>query len=80
MYRNIREINIGVNKNHLSVGKLKEIFINNCGNIPVLFNFNNPKFKGLKIKTAEQFYLQVNECVLNEISSLVGEGNLLLTL
>jgi DNA polymerase-3 subunit alpha len=76
---NIKEINIII-ENNIPLEKLKDIFINSRGEVPVFFILNNSKLKGVKIKTGEQFFLQPSERVFNQISSLIGEGNLSLTL
>jgi DNA polymerase-3 subunit alpha len=74
-FHNIKEINITVNKSLPPLDKLKDIFVKNRGKVPVVFALNN-KLKGVKIKTAEEYHLNLNEEVLKNLGSLVGEDNL----
>ncbi|UCD15991.1 MAG: DNA polymerase III subunit alpha [Candidatus Omnitrophota bacterium] len=76
----IKEVNILLDRNKLELNKLKSVFSNNQGAIPVSFMFKKTKFQGIKIKTAQQFSLQLNEQVLGQIGALVGEENLVLSL
>lgn len=75
-----KSINILVNNSSLPLDKLKSIIADNQGQIPVFFEFKNSRMQGVKIKTANQFYLRPSEDVLDQIGSLVGKENLSLIL
>lgn len=76
----IKEVNIFVNKDNVSLDGLKKILIENKGETPVSFMFRNSKFQGMKIKTADKFCLKMDEKVLSEIEGLVGQESLSLTI
>jgi DNA polymerase III subunit alpha len=80
IWDNIKGVNISIEKDKFPLANLKNIFMNNRGKTPVIFAFKNSKMQGVKIKTANEFCLSLNENILKEISSLIGEENLFLTL
>jgi len=73
-------MNISVEGNGLPLDKLKKVFIANKGDTPILFSFKNPKFGGVKVKTANNFSINLSEKALKEVGSLVGSENLSLVL
>jgi len=77
---NIKQMNIFIEGNGLALDKLKKVFTNNKGDTPILFSFKNPRFGGVKIKTADSFSININEQALKEVGSVVGEENLSLIL
>jgi len=76
----IKAMNISVAKDGLPLDKLKSIFIKNKGTIPVFFSFKDSKLGRLKVRTGDKFCIDLSEKSLAEVSSLVGESNLSLTL
>jgi len=77
---NIKGVNIFIEKNNIALDRLKELFINNQGTIPVIFSFKGDRFQGVKIRTANKFCMGVNDEVLAAVGDLVGDLNLSLTL
>jgi len=77
---NVKNVNISIEKNGLSLDKLKSVFIKNKGDIPVFLSFKSSKLNEIKIKTANKFCISLNEQVLEELTALVKEENLSLTL
>ncbi|MBU1113040.1 MAG: DNA polymerase III subunit alpha [Candidatus Omnitrophica bacterium] len=80
LIESIKQMNIFIEGNNLPLEKLKAVFTSNKGNIPILFSFKNPKFGGVKIKTADSFSINVSEQSLHQVGELVGEGNLTLVI
>ncbi len=76
----VKRANIIIEKNKLHLDKLKDIFTKNRGNVPVYFSFKNSRMDGVKIKAADNCSIKLNPQVLKDLTSLVGEGNLVLTL
>lgn len=76
----IKEINISIEKEKVALARLKNIFLNNKGDVPVSFRLTNSKLSGVKIKTAGDFHLSATKEVLDDISSVVGEENLSLVI
>lgn len=76
----IKNANIYLEDNNISLSSLKSIFLNHRGDIPVFFSLKDSKFKGVKVKTGSKFCISLNDKALTEISTAVGEGNLSLTL
>ncbi len=76
----VKRANIIIEKNKLHLDKLKNIFTKNRGNVPVYFSFKNSRMDGVKIKAADNCSIKLNPQVLKDLTSLVGEGNLVLTL
>ncbi|MBU1122277.1 MAG: DNA polymerase III subunit alpha [Candidatus Omnitrophota bacterium] len=76
----IKEVSIFLDKEKVQLNKLKTVFVNHKGVTPVSFLFKKSKFQGMKIKTAENYCLGLNKGVLNQIGTLVGEENLVLSL
>jgi len=77
---NIKQMNIFIEGNGLALDKLKKVFTSNKGDIPILFSFKNPRYNGVKIKTADTFSIKVNEQALKQVGSVVGDENLSLIL
>ncbi|MCM8831382.1 MAG: DNA polymerase III subunit alpha [Candidatus Omnitrophica bacterium] len=77
---NVKEINIYIKDKNFKVDKLKKIFNNNRGKTPVVFVFKNSKMQGIRIKTANEFFLNPKIEILNKIASVVGEENLSLVI
>jgi DNA polymerase-3 subunit alpha len=80
LWQNIREVSILVRDRRVDFRKLREIFIQNKGDIPVSFILKNKQLEGLKVKPSKSFHLKLTYPLLEEISSLVGKQNLSLTL
>jgi DNA polymerase-3 subunit alpha len=80
IYDSVKGLNISVDKEKLPLLELKNIFSSHKGNVPVVFALKNSKLNGIKIKTANSFCLQINEQILCQLSALIGEENLSLTL
>ncbi len=80
LWKDVKALNIVVKNGGLNLKKLKEIFTRNRGEVKVSFILHNKRFNGLKVKTAKEFHLNLNEEVLEEIASCVGRENLSLTL
>jgi DNA polymerase-3 subunit alpha len=76
----IKELNIFIEDNNLSLDRLKAVFVNNKGTMPVFFSFKNSKLRGVKVKTGDTFSIALNEKALEEVSLVVGEENLCLTI
>ena len=76
IFAKAKELNISVSKGAVNISRLKEIFTRNKGPIPVYFALKNSKFKGVKIKTAHDFSLTINDSLLNDIASVVGQENI----
>jgi len=76
----IPDADIHIENNELPLDKLKDIFVENKGNTPVLFSFRDSKLRGVKVKTANSFSININEKALKDVEALVGQGNLSLTL
>ena len=76
----VKRANIVIEKNRLHLDKLKDIFTNNRGNVPIYFSFKNSRMDGVKIKTADNCSIELTPQVLKDLTSLVGDGNLVLTL
>ncbi len=76
----VKSADISLENNGISLRNLKDIVTKHQGDTPVFFSFKNSQLKGVKVKTGSKFYITLNEKALNEISALVGEGNLSLTL
>ncbi|MCF7908836.1 MAG: DNA polymerase III subunit alpha [Candidatus Omnitrophica bacterium] len=76
----IKQMNIFIEGNGLPLDKLKKVFTDNKGDVPILFSFKDPRFGGVKVKTANSFSITVNEQALKEVSSVVGSDNLSLVL
>lgn len=80
LMENVKRVDIAVEGNNLALKKLKDIFSSNKGNTPIFFTFKDSKFSGVKIKTADDLGVGLNEAVLAQISDIVGKQNLSLTL
>jgi DNA polymerase-3 subunit alpha len=80
IWENIKGVNISIEKDKFPLNDLKNIFSANRGKIPVVFALKDSKMHGIKIKTADNFCLRVDEDILNRIGSLIGEENLSLTI
>ncbi len=80
IFDSIKGLNIAVKGDKFPLARLKEIFLNNRGQTPVVFMFNGSKLNGIKIKTGNGFSLRLSENVLKEIESLIGEENISLIL
>jgi len=76
IFDNIKGLNIAVRGDKFPLATLKELFLNNRGNTPVVFMFNNSNLNGIKIKTANSFSLRLSENILKEIGALIGEENI----
>ena len=76
----IKELNIFIEDNNLSLDRLKAVFVNNKGTMPVFFSFKNSKLRGVKVKTGDTFSIALNEKALEEVSLVVCEENLCLTI
>ncbi|MDD5584401.1 MAG: DNA polymerase III subunit alpha, partial [Candidatus Omnitrophica bacterium] len=79
LIENIKQVNILIEKNKFPLDKIKDIFVKSRGKIPVIFTVKNSKMQGIKIKTANDFFLNPSNAVLQQLDSLVGEENLSLT-
>jgi len=77
---NIKQATISIPGKGLELDKLKKVFIQNKGATPIIFDLKDPKMQGVKIKTANNFYISINEKALSDLSSVVGEENLVLTI
>ncbi len=62
------------------IKKLKKIFSAYRGSTPVIFTLKRKNNHHLKIKTSQNFYLKVDDRLLKELASIIGESNLSLTL
>ncbi len=78
IFNKAKELNIVVHNGGFNLKALKEIFLEHKGSIPVYFVLNNEKIKGVKIKTAESFFLNINDKLIERIASLVGKDNVVL--
>ncbi|MBU2103134.1 MAG: DNA polymerase III subunit alpha [Candidatus Omnitrophota bacterium] len=76
----IKQVNITIEKNKFPLDKLRGIFVKSRGTIPVVFTLKNSKMEGIKIKTANNFFLNPSDDVLKELDALIGQENLSLTL
>jgi len=76
IFAKAKELNISVSKGAVNISRLKDIFTRNKGPIPVYFALKNSRFKGVKIKTAHDFSLTINDSLLNDIASVVGQENI----
>jgi DNA polymerase-3 subunit alpha len=76
----LKGIKIFIDQDRELLAKLKEIFVNNRGNIPVYFMLKASRFQGITIKTAQELCLNPTDDNLKAIAGLVGEGNLSLAL
>ena len=77
---NIKEVNILIDKKDLALNKLKSIMLDNKGFTPVLFAFKDSKLSGVRVKIGNKFHIALSEKALCDVSSVVGEANLSLTL
>jgi len=77
---NVKGLNILVDKNIFKPKELKEVFLEHKGEVPVYFTMKNARLGGVKIKTGQDYYIDLSPNVLEKVSSLVGEKNFLLTL
>ncbi|MBN3039678.1 MAG: DNA polymerase III subunit alpha [Candidatus Omnitrophica bacterium] len=71
---------ISVEGKSLPLDRLKKVFISNKGATPVFFSFKDSKLQGVKVKTDNNFHIALNDKALDDIGSLVGEENVILTL
>ncbi len=78
IFSKAKELDILVHNGGFNLKELKEIFLRHRGSIPVYFILKNTKIKGVKIKTAQNFSLTINESLINDIVSVVGEENIIL--
>jgi len=78
-YNNIERVEITIDQGKTPVGKLKNFFFDNKGATPVIFKLKGGKFEGVRIKTAQDYALALNEANLTKISEMVGEENLAIT-
>lgn len=76
IFENVRQIKILVNKHRFSLDKLKNIVVNNRGKTPIFFEFKDPQFQGVKVKTGEGFCVSLKEDTLKELSLVVGKESL----
>ncbi|MCF7871219.1 MAG: DNA polymerase III subunit alpha [Candidatus Omnitrophica bacterium] len=76
----VKEINIKVDRKTIPLKELKAIVINNQGDKPVFFSFRDDRMGNTKVKVGDKFRISLEPSALGEISSLVGETNLSLTL
>ena len=79
IWQDIKALNITLYPS-VDIKKLKEIFSAHRGSIPVIFTLKRKNNFHLKIKTSQNFYLKVDDHLLKELVSIVGENNLSLTL
>ena len=80
LVESIKQMNIFIEGKSLPLDKLKTVFTSNKGITPILFSFKDPKFNGVKVKTADSFSINVSEQSLRQVGELVGAGNLSLVL
>ncbi len=80
LVESIKQMNIFIEGKSLPLEKLKAVFTSNKGSTPILFSFKDPKFNGVKVKTADSFSINISEQSLRQVGELVGEGNLSLVL
>jgi len=64
----------------IDIEKLKEIFFSHRGSTPLVFTLRRKNSLHLKIKPSQNFYLKVDNDLLEELRPIVGEENLSLTL
>ncbi len=76
IWGNIKGVNIFVGKEKFELKKLKNLFLQNKGTVPVYFTLP----RGARIKAGEGFSLKITPTLLEKLSLLVGEKNLSLTL
>jgi DNA polymerase-3 subunit alpha len=80
IWDNIKGVNISIERNKFPLGELKNVFSASRGKTPVVFALKDSKMHNVKIKTADNFCLRLDESILSRVGSLVGEENLSLTI
>ncbi|MFH1772096.1 MAG: DNA polymerase III subunit alpha [Candidatus Omnitrophota bacterium] len=80
VYEHINIMRIAVEHGSFNMDSLRNIFVNNRGDTPVVFELKGSNLKGVKIKTSKELSIKLSKQALNEVSSVVGEENLSLTL
>ncbi|MBN2120047.1 MAG: DNA polymerase III subunit alpha [Candidatus Omnitrophica bacterium] len=81
VYRWVSKIDLYIeNPTQEVVDELKAILKTSVGSTPVVFHFLHPEIKFVKVKPGKDFYVEPREGLLGQLSSLLGEKNLSLTL
>ncbi len=80
VFAHLRRVDIFVDKNSFNLKKLRDIFVTHKGSVPVCFILKNYRQHPVRIKTAQDFYLDVNEEVLEKLAAVVGRENISLAL
>ncbi|MBN2483818.1 MAG: DNA polymerase III subunit alpha [Candidatus Omnitrophica bacterium] len=81
IFHNVKEVGIHILPDKKpDLEKLKYFFMRNNGEIPVSFIVHDPKYKGVRVKPSKNFHLRLDTQTLEEMTALVGEENLSLTL
>ncbi|MCK4810437.1 MAG: DNA polymerase III subunit alpha [Candidatus Omnitrophica bacterium] len=80
LWDNVKGVNIFIRDKEIDLKRLRDLFLENKGNIPVNFILKKERFNEVNVKTSRSFHLKLNKTVLEEIFSLVGSENLFLTL
>ena len=62
------------------IGRLKNVLLGSPGKIPVFFHFQHPELKFVKVKPGKDFCIEPQENLIQELSAILGEKNLSLTL
>jgi len=71
----VRQLNIFVDKSNFNLKGMKSIFVNNRGNTPVCFVMKGSQMGGVRIKTAQDFHLLINEPFLERLNDAIGAEN-----
>lgn len=77
---NVKRATICLKDKNVALQQLKSVMVKNKGATPVFFSFKNTRLQDVTVETANQFHIALNEQALKELSSIVGEGNLSLSI
>lgn len=75
-YNTSKGLKIFIERDKVSLQKLKEIFTIHPGQVPVFFVLKGDKFQGMQIKTQKTMSLKLDDSVLDKLSLVVGDKNL----
>jgi DNA polymerase-3 subunit alpha len=76
IFSQVKELNIIVKKNSFKPKVLKDIFSKHQGGTPVYFILRKSRFRGVKIRTADNYHLALSESLLDNIGDIVGQDNI----
>jgi DNA polymerase III subunit alpha len=76
----VKQATIRIQDKNIPLKELKDIFLQNKGLTPVFFAFSDSKLGGVKVKTANNFHISLSDKTLDDVSLVVGQGNLSLTI